>query len=309
MLLTTAPAARSASLRVLERALAAAHGRVEEPLALYLAVELLSLVRTLHGAGIVHGRVATPAFCLARASAATDDAALAHCTDAGWPVGGLVCTDLARAVDTTQYPPGTRFRRFRPGIASQNGAGGCDDSDDDYDDEDDEMRALNRIEATMQETESDGDDGNNGENNKSNKSNKNRDLGWSFERDVRGVACVVHRLLHGAGVRAGVVRTGAGAWAFGAPLKRYWRTALWSALLGALLNARCPTRAAAVRVLGAARAPLVAAVAADARLRREIRAQLGRALYVLDDYNAAQRRAGSAGTAGPEPGAPPVGGK
>ena len=84
-----------------------------------------------------------------------------------------------------------------------------------------------------------------------------------------------------------------------APLKRYWRTALWGALFGALLNARVAGRADAVRVLGAARAPLVDAVAGDARLRREIRAQLGRAVYVLDDYNAAQRRAGSEGAAGP----------
>ena len=145
-----------------------------------------------------------------------------------------------------------------------------------------------------------GDDGSD-----SNKCDSNNTQGWGFERDVLGVACVVHRLLHGADVRAAVVRTGAGAWAFRAPLKRYWRTALWSALFGALLNARAATRADAVRVLGAARAPLVDAVAGDARLRREIRAQLGRALYVLDDYNAAQRRAGSAGSAAATGDAPP----
>lgn len=271
VLLTAAPAPRTESLRVLQRALAAARTRVEEPLALYLAVELLSLVRTLHRIGIVHGRVATPAFCLARASSATDDAALAHCTDAGWPVGGLVCVDLSRAVDTTLYPPGTRFSSCSSSCNSSRGqACGGDGYDDDFDDED-EMRDFYRVEATLQS----------GDGNSNN--------GWGFERDVWGVACVVHRLLHGTGVRAEAVRTAEGAWAFGAPLKRYWRTALWASFFGTLLNARPATRADAVRVLGAARAPLVQLFAQDARLRREVRAQLGRALYVLDDFNAAQR--------------------
>lgn len=61
---------------------------------------------------------------------------------------------------------------------------------------------------------------------------------WTYHADLAGVADTVHRMMHGAPLRAARSEGGSGAWAPAEPVKRQWvATALWQRLFDELLNA------------------------------------------------------------------------
>ena len=253
VLLTSSPSWHSFTLHMLQRAFSESHSKYEEPLVLYIAVELLSIVGMLHNIGISLGNITTKSFCLNSASADTPETVLTSCTDYGWSTGGLACIDLSCATDTSPDAPDALIHYQEAPYS-----------------EDPETQANNEITTTI----------------------RGRNGVQGFDQDVHSIACTLHRLLHGADVSVSIQqRDPDKEWMFAAPLKRYWRTSIWTELFRSLLNTReAMNGTESADLLAKAREPLVKIIAEDEKLRREIRAQLGRALYILGDFTTARRK-------------------
>jgi len=190
-------------LDVVNRFRAEPSGAMDEPLAMFYAIELLRTVEALHAKHLLHGDLKADN-CLVRldplslwcsgSSSSSDGGQLASQWRAdgagGWAARGLVLIDLGRAIDMRAFAPDVRF------VADwKTSAQDC---------------------AEMREGRP-----------------------WTWQIDYHGLAGVLHTLLFGRYLETARCENSGGLtrrYRLRESLKRYWQTDIWAAAFDMLLN-------------------------------------------------------------------------
>lgn len=81
---------------------------MDEVLVVYYTIEIMKVLESLHKAGIIHADIKPDNFLIRNDPCEQWDN-WGTGAEGGWDTKGLVLIDYGRGIDTTVYPPNTRF--------------------------------------------------------------------------------------------------------------------------------------------------------------------------------------------------------